>query len=423
VLERSVLTALLNREAWLKYGGLFDVPFFSTDTYRGVFRLIRDTWGEYDGEATDIPQEILLARLEGESVDTDTEETYRRSLGLMFDSNHDQSMLEGLVRDALFRWRAKDYLVDAAQSLEMGELDLFALSSRFHTLAKATERETEQEESLVEDALEVLRAETGVRQYSTGLDELDAQLRGGLWASEEGVLIAPSFRGKTWALVHFGAVSLKGGIPVQHHTHEISRRRVAIRYYQNLLKKDRLWILENPDIVREALRDLELPTWSIRDHSSGGVTTAKIRKEVGDFVERVDTPPLIIVDYLDLVASADRRLEGRFALTAVAQELREIAAEFDVGIWTATQANRPSWNSQNVRMSDVSEAIGKVEKADLVVTMNQTAEEKMLGLMRFYIDKARERVVTNPTVPALALSETQRFEELPDGFDWESVND
>lgn len=418
MLEKSVLTALLNRDAWLQYGGLFDVPFFSTDTYRGIFRLIRDTWGEYEGEAIIIPQEILLARLEGERVDTDTEETFRRTLSLMYEGNYDQAMLEGLVRDALLRWRAKDYLVDAAQQLEMGELDLFALSSRFNTLAKATEQEREKEESLVLDASSLLQAEASVRQYSTGIDELDAQLHGGLWASEEGVLIAPSFRGKTWALIHFGAVSLKGGIPVQHHTHEISRRRVAIRYYQNLLGKDRLWILENPDLVREALRVLELPAWSIRDHSSGGVTTAKIRKEVSDFVEMVDTPPLIIVDYLDLVASADRRLEGRFALTAVAQELREIAAEFDVGIWTATQANRPSWNAPHVRMSDVSEAIGKVEKADVVVTMNQTAEEKQYGAMRFYIDKARERVVTQPEVPVLALSESQQFKAMPDSFEW-----
>jgi replicative DNA helicase len=418
VLERSVLIALLNRDAWLRYGGLFDTHFFSSEAYRSIFRLIRDTWGEYDGEALVIPREILIARVEGETVDQDTEETLKRTLGIMYEGTHDRELLEGLIRDVLFKWRAKDYLVDAAQQLEMGELDLYNLSSRFQTLAKATEQEEGEESNLVDDALTLLQAETMVRAYPTGLTELDFQLGGGLWAGEEGVLVAPTHRGKTWALVHLGAVSLQAGIPVQHHTHEISRRRVAIRYYQNLLRKDRLWILENGDAVRSLLQELELPIWSIRDHGSGGVTTAKIRKEVGSFVEMVDTPPLIIVDYLDLVSSADRRLEGRFALTAVAQELREIAAEYDVGIWTATQANRPSWQSAHVRMNDVSEAVGKVEKADIVVTMNQLPEEKLAGAMRFYVDKARERMVAKPEVPVIALPEIQRFEDMTDGFDW-----
>lgn len=417
MLERTVLTSLLHREHWLKFGGLFDTHFFSTESYRDLFDLVRSIWGEYEGDALSVPKDILFSMIENRVNSPEKEEVLKKTVDLCLTSEVDEDMLEGMVQDVLLQWRTKDYLVSAAQELETGTVDLYGLSSKFLSLAKAVEAEQEVESSLILNAAEVLASEKAVRTYQTGLTELDDQLGGGLWAGEEGIIIAPSFRGKTWALVNIGAVNLRAGVPVQHHTHEISRRRVAIRYYQSVLGKPRLWVMSNPQEVSNELRTLNLPEWSVRDHSSGGVSTAKIRKEVGEFVDRCETPPLIIVDYLDLIAPANRKLEGRFALTAVAQELREIAAEFNVGVWTATQANRPSWEKRDVRMSDVSEAIGKVEKADVIVTLNQTAEEKLCSTMRFYVDKARERVVKQPEVAALAKSEEQQFVDLPDGFD------
>ena len=416
MLERTVLTSLLHREHWLKFGGLFDTHFFSTESYRDLFDLVKSVWAEYEGDATVIPKDILYSMIENRVSSAEKEEVLKKTVDLCLNSEIDEDLLEQMVQDVLLQWRTKDYLVSAAQDLETGVVDLYGLSSKFLSLAKAVEAEREVESSLVDDAMAVLRSEKSVRTYRTGLTDLDDQLGGGLWAGEEGIIIAPSFRGKTWALVSIGAVNLRAGVPVQHHTHEISRRRVAIRYYQSILGKPRLWVMSNPEDVSKELQSLNLPRWSVRDHSSGGVSTAKIRKEVGEFVESCDTPPLIIVDYLDLIAPADRRLEGRFALTAVAQELREIAAEFNVGIWTATQANRPAWEKRDVRMSDVSEAIGKVEKADVIVTLNQTAEEKLCSTMRWYVDKARERVVKRPEIPALAKSEEQQFVDLPDGM-------
>jgi hypothetical protein len=415
LLEKTVLAALLRESAWVRYGSLFDAHFFTTEAYRTLFTCISDFWTGYEGEADTIPADLLDAKIE--ATYPDNEAVLKRTADELYETDLDPVLLDGLVKDVLARWRTKDYLVSAAQEMETGALDLHALSAKFHTLAAAVDKDEEVEASLVEDSMSILNTETIDTVYPTGLSELDAQLRGGLWVQEEGVLIAPSHRGKTWALVSFGATALSNGTPVQHYTLEISRNRVAIRYYQSLLGEGRQWILSNPSGVKDRLEQKGIPAWSVKDLSGGGATTAHVRKHVAQFVDTCDSPPLIIIDYLDLLAPADRRLEGRHALTAVAQELREIASEFGVGLWTATQANRPSWQSQHIRMSDVSEAIGKVEKADVVVTMNQTTEEFNVGTMRFYIDKARERVLTQREVPALALREEQQFRDLPDGFD------
>jgi len=416
MLEQTVLAALIQKDAWLRFGGLFDVPFFASDTYRKVYKYVRDTWRDYEGEATTIPKAILFAAFESGAATSAEEETLKRTTTLIYEVELDHGMHVGLVRDALLRWRARDYIVSAATDLEAGSLDLFATATKFDLLARATEKEQEEEPSPIHDVLALLSTEMGLNAYTTGLVRLDDVLNGGLWAQELGVIIAQTHGGKTWFLTHMGASNLALGTPVQHFTHEISRQRVAIRYYQNLLKKDRLYILSHPEAVKEELQSLDVAPWSIKDYASGGVTTATLRKDVRDFVEKVDTKPLIMVDYIDLIQPADRRLEGRFALTAVTEELRQIAAEFEVGVWTATQANRPSWSKTHIRMQDVSEAIGKVEKADVIVTLNQNPEEKRLGEMRFFVDKARERVVKEKEVAALSSSETQSFSDLTDGF-------
>lgn len=416
MLERQILAALLRKDSWIRYGGLFATHFFSTETYRSLFQLIERTWAGYEGDSDIIPKNLLIARIEDNSPSPEREGSLKRTLDLLLEEEYDEELVDGLVKDVLYRWRTQDFLVSAAQELEDGQLDLYALSAKLSALARATDTESSEEGNLVEEASDLLTDETTGVVYTTGLAELDFQLKGGLWAGEEGIVLAPSFRGKTWALVHFGATALKRGTPVQHHTCEISRRRTAIRYFQSMLGRSRLWVLENPAETQAALKSLSLPEWSIRDHSGGSITTARIRKEVAEFVDKCDDPPLIIVDYIDLIAPSNRKLEGRFALTAIAQELREIAAEFGVGVWTATQANRPSWDKQVVKMSDVSEAIGKVEKADVIVTLNQTADEKACGTMRFVIEKARERVVSTHIIPAVALSETQQFADVTDGF-------
>lgn len=417
MLERQILAALIRQDSWLKYGGLFAAHFFSTDTYRQLYSLIERTWSGYEGTSTVIPRNLLTARIEETALTPEHEGSLKKTLDLLLEEDFDAELVDGLVKDVLYRWRTQDFLVSAAQELEDGGLDLYSLSSKLSALARAVDAESVEEDSLIDSALSLLEEESVGTVYTTGLEELDFQLKGGLWEGEEGIVIAPSFRGKTWALVHFGATSLLGGTPVQHHTCEISRRRTAIRYYQSMLTKGRLWILENKTETQAMLRDRNLPEWSIRDHSGGCVTTSRIRKEVGEFVDKCDTAPLIVIDYIDLLAPSNRKLEGRFALTAIAQELREIAAEFGVGLWTATQANRPSWDAAIVKMSDVSEAIGKVEKADVIITLNQTAEEKACSAMRFVIEKARERVLSKHIIPSVALSETQQFRDVTDGFD------
>ncbi|HAI37647.1 MAG TPA: hypothetical protein DCM40_05740, partial [Maribacter sp.] len=66
-----------------------------------------------------------------------------------------------------------------------------------------------------------------------------------------------------------------------------------------------------------------------------------------------------------------------------------LAMEMNVPIWTASQANRDSANSNVVGLENMSEAYGKAMVADVVLSVSRKASEKATGDGRLFIAKNR----------------------------------
>ena len=79
----------------------------------------------------------------------------------------------------------------------------------------------------------------------------------------------------------------------------------------------------------------------------------------------------------------------RHELKLIYEELRNLAMELRIPIWTASQANRDSANSDIVGLENMSEAYGKAMVADFVVSMSRKAMEKATGSGRLFIAKNR----------------------------------
>ena len=63
--------------------------------------------------------------------------------------------------------------------------------------------------------------------------------------------------------------------------------------------------------------------------------------------------------------------------------------ELSVPVWTASQANRDSANSDIVGLENMSEAYGKAMVADFVVSLSRKATEKASGAGRLFVAKNR----------------------------------
>ena len=79
----------------------------------------------------------------------------------------------------------------------------------------------------------------------------------------------------------------------------------------------------------------------------------------------------------------------RHELKLIYEELRNLAMEIKIPIWTASQANRSSAQSDIVGLENMSEAYGKAMVADVVLSLSRKAHEKAEGAGRLFVAKNR----------------------------------
>lgn len=408
-LERKVLSLLTIHESWERYKKTVPEGFFHGEL-KTLYSQIKRYW-EVSGETSDhISRGAMIHMVE--SLDLPPTETanlvvmFQECLDLVVSAEEE----EPAIREAVFKWTSRQILQSAVVDLENHTLNPGNLAKRFADLQALVESQKQPEISPL-DVAAVLETEQNKHIYPTGILELDSVLGGGLWQPELGLILAPTFVGKTSALVSFGAQALLRGESVYMATGEVARNRLIIRFYQSLLNLTRDEVLFNPELVQTKLSELNLPEWQIDDFSGSGASTTTIGSRVREFFGGDPKGGLILVDHLELgVIRPSTNSEGRFALGDAAEELRQIAVQNHCGLWTAQQSDRQSLGGSRVTMSNAAESLHPVRKSDVVISLSQDLEERREGIMRAGIEKGRERTITQSLVMVKANLPTQRLE-------------
>ena len=229
------------------------------------------------------------------------------------------------------------------------------------------------------------------RVVPTGISRLDAHdiFRGGLGRGEIGVVTANTGVGKSHWLVQMGANAMKAGKNVVHYTFELSEEAVGIRYDSCLTGIPSNEVIENKEKVLKQYKDGDLGKLFIKEYPTGSASVVTIKNHLDKLLLKDFKPHVIIVDYADIMRSTRSFDSLRHELKLVYEELRNLAMELNIPIWTASQANRDSANSDIVGLENMSEAYGKAMVADVVVSISRKATEKAGGTGRLYIAKNR----------------------------------
>ena len=98
---------------------------------------------------------------------------------------------------------------------------------------------------------------------------------------------------------------------------------------------------------------------------------------------------MVLVDYADIMKSTQHFSEKRHAIGLIYEELRGVAGEFDIPVWTASQANRSALEEDVIGAEKVSEDYSKVMTADFVMSMSRKVEDKIANTGRFHVIKNR----------------------------------
>jgi len=225
----------------------------------------------------------------------------------------------------------------------------------------------------------------------TGISELDKRdvLNGGLARGEIGVVTAPTGVGKSHFLVHVGAEALRVGKNVVHYTFELSEKAVGIRYDSNLCNIPSGDIVDRKDEVIKKYEDSKLGRLIIKEYPTGSATITTIRNHIEKLLLKSFVPSLIIIDYADIMRSSRRFDSLRHELKLIYEEIRNLAMDLSVPIWTASQSNREAADKPVVGLENMSEAYAKAMVADVVLSISRKPLEKASGCGRLFVAKNR----------------------------------
>ncbi len=220
------------------------------------------------------------------------------------------------------------------------------------------------------------------------IEYLNKITQGGVTRKSLNILMAGTGVGKTIGMCHMAASNLTIGKNVLYVTMEMAEERIAERIDANLLdiELNRLKDLTKVmyDRKMEQLKQKVKGKIIIKEFPTSQAHTGHIRHLLNELSLKKDfKPDIIYVDYLNICAS--QRLVGSQSVNsytyvkAIAEELRGLAVEYNVPIWSATQTTRSGFGNSDVGLEDTSESFGLPATADLFLALIQTEELEELN--------------------------------------------
>lgn len=258
------------------------------------------------------------------------------------------------------------------------------------------------------DRYEEILADNAIEHISTGFPLLDSHLNeGGPSTKEVLVWLAPTGVGKTLMLCNNAVTALLSGHNVLLVTFELSTLKTALRIAANMtgIGLKNFFSSNIEEMSQSDLAQLRYQQDKVRKSLSARAKFGRQGKKRGDLVIyemppdecSVDDvygiiernrrlrgwqPKVVILDYLELMISRHSysNKEGDYTRQkAVSTEVRGLAKNEDVLVYTANQTNRSAINNREdgapIDVDKSAESFGKNMPVDYVVSMNQTEAE------------------------------------------------
>jgi replicative DNA helicase len=212
------------------------------------------------------------------------------------------------------------------------------------------------------------------------------------------IVMAGTGVGKSLFLCHHAANCLAQGMNVLYITCEMAEERIAERIDANML-----------DITLDSLRELPKEVYDkkmatlkqtakgkiiIKEYPTSSASVNHFRVLLDELnLKKKFKPDVIVIDYLNICASSRMKHNGNvnsyMYIKAIAEELRSLAVERGVPIWSATQVNRVGFASTDIGLEDTSESFGLPATADFMFALIST--EKLDEMNQIMVKQLKNR--------------------------------
>lgn len=410
-----------SRDFYLQISSLVQPEYFEFPVHSNLFRAIKSYYEEY----MDIPKDLHLMecikeyKTPKENLSDYDDELYRVNSMDASCIGHTDFFLDQIEKFAQ-KAAMRDAITNSISLLKddrMGEIETLVRD------ALCINRNVDLGQTYFNDLLarfeRSLKDNTGNR-HPTVFDTLSKELEGGLGNKELAMVVAPPGVGKSVYLVNQGVQAMMNNKKVLYISLEMSEDRIAARFDsvmtlipQKKLKDSFSLLQKRLQLFGDKFPDAQL---MIKEFPTGLANINDIRSLLVQLQNYEDfKPDVILIDYLELLRPTRDGLAEYQAQQRISEELRGIAVECDVLLWTATQTNRQGRSVKLITDSELADAYGKIRTCDYAISLNQTEEEFDDGQMRCYVMKSRngkQRFVVPISVDynTLSLTEADPYE-------------
>ena len=212
--------------------------------------------------------------------------------------------------------------------------------------------------------------------------------KGGIPNKTLNVALAGTGVGKSLFMCHLGANALTQGKNVLYITMEMAEERIAERIDANLLNVP-IGDLQNmqKSVFTSKVADIASRTNGkliIKEYPTGSAHAGHFRALLNELkLKKNFVPEMVFIDYLNICTSSRMKAGGNVnsytLIKAIAEELRGLAVEFNLPIFTATQTTRSGFSSSDPGLEDTAESFGLPATADLMFALISSEELESLG--------------------------------------------
>ena len=405
-LEQTILRNLLTDEKYMRKV----LPFIKPDYFQGVYRILFKEAGKFVGKYNKLPSAETF-KIELDQSDMLGGEQYSVAVDILPQLFSEEKIDDTWLIDTTEKWcqdRAIYNAVMESISIIDGKHESLTKGALPDLLSKAlgVAFDTNVGHDYIENAderFEFYHKEENRIPFD--LEYFNKITKGGVPNKSLNICLAGTGVGKSLYMCHLASANLAAGSNVLYITMEMAEERIAERIDANLLNVpiDQLENLSK-DMFSTKVADLQRKTNGkliVKEYPTGSAHSGHFRGLLNELkLKKQFVPDIIYIDYLNICASSRMKAMGGSInsytyIKAIAEELRGLAVEFNLPIFSATQTTRSGFGNSDVGLEDTSESFGLPATADLMFALISTEELEKLGQLMVKQLKNRYNDPTN----------------------------
>ena len=232
---------------------------------------------------------------------------------------------------------------------------------------------------------------TKEEKISTGIELLDKIYDGGFARKTLNIALAGTGVGKSLFMCCVASSVLLSGRNVLYITMEMAEKKIAQRIDANLMNVDIKELRKLPkQKFQNKVNSLQQKTNGkliIKEYPTASAHAGHFRSLINDLaLKKSFYPDIVFVDYLNICASSRYRAGSNVNtytyIKGIAEEIRGLAAEFNVPFVSATQTTRSGSTSSDPDLTDTSESFGLPATADTMFALISSEQLEELGQIK-----------------------------------------